>query len=448
MRAPYSNKTRRRSGKQLVAAVLIIAMIAPTITSSEPPSSVDRDEEAALHAEAQRRQLVVLPAPQIIMLTALHPVGGQLADSVYNDGVRMQIEFDSATDMGGFTFALMQKEGVDSLFRFNEPLGSDYVGLWKTSRQFIITILDWPGAGPPQVGEPFGMRASTRTDMARSIRVAAPALSIASQSTSPKMLGSFGPPVVQFVSFTAVPNNQALGDSIYGNGVALLATFNRNTNLGGYEPFGTKLTVSQMSSFMEFSHELGAHVTGTFTDRKTLRLDIVDSTGGRADIGVFYLKIKATEAYGLRNFPAACAPTQGMSPLLSGDFGPSNVRIVSVEAADPDNKDIIYGRDDLITITFNRDTNLGWGPSGNLPLEKVVLKPDLDAVFEWSQNLGFNYTGIWHSRQVLVITILDATGATPPTINGLKVSVRQSGNLRNYPPSAAPSTSSAVLTGN
>lgn len=90
MRAPYSNKTRRRSGKQLVAAVLIIAMIAPTITSSEPPSSVDRDEEAALHAEAQRRQLVVLPAPQIIMLTALHPVGGQLADSVYNDGVRMQ----------------------------------------------------------------------------------------------------------------------------------------------------------------------------------------------------------------------------------------------------------------------------------------------------------------------------------------------------------------------
>jgi hypothetical protein len=28
-------------------------------------------------------------------------------------------------------------------------------------------------------------------------------------------------------------NFQALGDSIYGNGVALLATFNRNTNLGG-----------------------------------------------------------------------------------------------------------------------------------------------------------------------------------------------------------------------
>jgi hypothetical protein len=91
MRAPYSNKTRRRCCKpMLVAAVLIVAMIAPTITSSATPSSADRDEEAVLHVEAQRRQLVVLPAPQIILLTALHPVGGQLADSVYNDGVRMQ----------------------------------------------------------------------------------------------------------------------------------------------------------------------------------------------------------------------------------------------------------------------------------------------------------------------------------------------------------------------
>lgn len=74
----------------LAAAVLIIAMIAPPITSSAPSSSAGRDEEAVLHAEAQRRQLVVLPAPQIILLTALHPVGGQLADSVYNDGVRIQ----------------------------------------------------------------------------------------------------------------------------------------------------------------------------------------------------------------------------------------------------------------------------------------------------------------------------------------------------------------------
>jgi len=63
----------------------------------------------------------------------------------------LAVDFDSETDMGGYTFALLQKDGVDSLFSFTEPLGSDYVGIWTSNRQFIVTILDWPGAGPPQV---------------------------------------------------------------------------------------------------------------------------------------------------------------------------------------------------------------------------------------------------------------------------------------------------------
>ena len=58
-----------------------------------------------------------------------------------------------------------------------------------------------------------------------------------------------------------------------------------HTHTSGYEPFGTALTVSQMSSFLEFSHELGAHVTGTFTDRKTLRLNIVWHTRPYTHLG-------------------------------------------------------------------------------------------------------------------------------------------------------------------
>jgi len=42
-------------------------------------------------AEAQRRQLQILPAPEILLFTAFQPVGGQIADSIYNDGVRMRI---------------------------------------------------------------------------------------------------------------------------------------------------------------------------------------------------------------------------------------------------------------------------------------------------------------------------------------------------------------------
>ena len=187
---------------------------------------------------------------------------------------------------------------------------------------------------------------------------------------------------------------------------------------------------------------------------------------------------------GLRNYPAAAAPAEGVSPKLSGSFGPPNVFIESFVASgcaplmcwlasarkcgvcvfarpctdrgvatDPDNEDIVYSAQDVIAISFNRDTNLGWGPSGNLPLDTAVHKADIDALFEWSHNLGANYTGRWTSRSRFVITIADPTGATVVArsngaVNALSVAVRESANLRNYPPSAAPTTSSAVLTGN
>ena len=61
------------------------------------------------------------------------------------------VDFDIETDMGGFTFAQLEKVDVDSLFSFSEPLGSGYIGRWTTKSQFIVTIIDWPGAGPPQV---------------------------------------------------------------------------------------------------------------------------------------------------------------------------------------------------------------------------------------------------------------------------------------------------------
>jgi hypothetical protein len=273
----------------------------------------------------------------------------------------MVIDFDKDTDMGGFATKNLEKEEVDSLFQFSEPMGSKYIGRWTTKREFTITIVDWPGAGPPQVGEPFGMRASTRTDMARSIRVAPPLLSQASQSTSPKMIGSFGPAVISVVSFVAVPNHLTIGDSIYGNGVAMILNFNRDTNFAGYEPSRTPLSASQMSTFLRFSATPGARFTGTFTDRKTLRFDILDAAGGLANIGDFYVTFVADESYGLRNYPAASAPSQAVSPALSGDFGPSNVVISSFVAADPDNADIFYSRQDILIITFNRDTNLGRG---------------------------------------------------------------------------------------
>ena len=66
---------------------------------------------------------------------------------------------------------LLQKTDTDSLFAFSVSLGSgaflkaiekqglklialflvDYVGQWTSTTTFVITVIDWPGAAPPQV---------------------------------------------------------------------------------------------------------------------------------------------------------------------------------------------------------------------------------------------------------------------------------------------------------
>ena len=170
----------RGASSRLLAAAFLLVLVPSRIPAADTEIlSAPIESRSALLEEAQRRQLSVKPAPEIVAFTAEPPVGGQLQDSIYNNGVRMTIDFDVDTDMGGFTFAPMVKEDVDSLFKFTQPLGSKYVGQWMTYKQFTITVIDWPGAGPPQIGEPFGMICTARTDLARAIRVAPPALSMA-----------------------------------------------------------------------------------------------------------------------------------------------------------------------------------------------------------------------------------------------------------------------------
>ncbi len=78
----------------------------------------------------------------------------------------------------------------------------------------------------------------------------------------------------------------------------------------------------------------------------------------------------------------------------------------------------------------------------------MIYKADIDALLDFSQTLGANYTAFFHTRRLLIVTIADTSGASPPAINMLSVKVRLAANLRNYPPSAAPTSSSAVLKGN
>eukprot|EP00960_Hanusia_phi_P054072 762534-Hanusia_phi.AAC.1 len=276
-------------------------------------------------------QLIVVDPPTISSLTASQPDSGVSGDSIFANGDKIIIQFDKDTDRGGFTSSTIPKASVLALFTFSVPLGADYEGVWQSASKFVITILDWPGSdrsGPPEVGEPSGLIVTCRTDGGRAIRVASPALSVACTSSSPKMLGDFGPTVVSCVSLTARGNPAGLGDSIYGNGVALIAKFNRETNLAGSSGVGSVMKMDRIAPFLSTSSSLGRNYTAKFTDRLTLEINVVDATGGFAEVEIFTLRFIADQRFGVRNFPAACAPLSGTSPPLSGNFGPSNVYIL------------------------------------------------------------------------------------------------------------------------
>ena len=111
-------------------------------------------------------------------------------------------------------------------------------------------------------------------------------------------------------------------------------------------------------------------------------------------------------------------------------------------ASDPDNADVIYSMGDIITITFNRDTNMAGFASG------VLLPQDrVETIFNFSQSLG-SYQGIWITRSVFRITVLNTTFSSPPKIGVMTATVKLSANLRNFPPTAAPSTATVILGGN
>jgi hypothetical protein len=143
-------------------------------------------------------QQLLSPAPKVIALTASNPSTASGDISFYSNGCRMTITFDLSTDTGkpsaGYTvsrtnrpldafsvisidlyswfgdFYIAKEIGYGFIvfflsltrIRFQLPFVEarihvtfdslpDYVGQWTSTTTFVITVVDWPGAAPPQV---------------------------------------------------------------------------------------------------------------------------------------------------------------------------------------------------------------------------------------------------------------------------------------------------------
>jgi len=165
----------------------------------------------------------------------------------------------------------------------------------------------------------------------------------------------------------------------------------------------------------------------------------VDSEGSAPpSIGSLWVGIRPEG--NLRNAPGSCAPANASFPgiILEGDFGPSNVFITDFFAEDPDNLDNELSSGDSLLITFSRRTSKGGLPDR-------ISKEQVDSVFSFADPIGLNYTGTWlNNGSAMYIYIYNATGGNP-RIGVSYVSVKASGDIRNWPPACKPSTTTSPL---
>ena len=109
--------------------------------------------------------------------------------------------------------------------------------------------------------------------------------------------------------------------------------------------------------------------------------------------------------------------------------------IIGFVASDPTNLNTAVQSGDVLTLTFDMDTNQ--------PL--VSSKQAIDALLSFSQPIAADYTGVWQSASVLLITLTSVTSQSP--VVGVE-SVAVIGQLRSADLVSDVSSSTATLTGN
>lgn len=120
-----------------------------------------------------------------------------------------------------------------------------------------------------------------------------------------------------------------------------------------------------------------------------------------------------------------------------GNIFAQNPVLSSFVSSDPDNLDGYLSVNDVITFTFDVPTNT----------PAVATKAQIDALMTFSQALGSNYSGVWTTNQILVITILNVGGNGNPEPGTTTVSLT-AGGIRDITNAFNAVSGPFILTGN
>lgn len=386
-----------------------------------PQGNLLNGEETSLPSQSTSPPLEgnwgTLPGPSIVKIVASDPDD---QDSFFSNDDTLSIYFDEETNTPGGQS--LTKTDLDALFEFSQPLGSNYAGAWINGTTLRITILD-SGLSSPEVGV---LVVSTRNPGIYNSN----ANSLPSNSTSPPLEGNWGMLAgPKITSLTASdPQNS---DAQFGNGDQITVVFDVPTNI----PSETDYSTSQLNALFQFSHSIGTSYTGEWQTSSILVITIQNAGGASPEIGVLTFTVRTSA--NLRNAPLTSLPSDSTSPPIIGSWGdrPGPV-IISFVAADPQDDDAIFNKDDILTITFNEATNQ----------PTVSTKANLMSLFSFSEPLANDFTGRWQNPATLVITIVDATGGNPK-IGEFTVTVIGT-SLRSATSSLPSNSTSPPLSGN
>jgi hypothetical protein len=349
-------------------------------------------------------------APTIVSFAASAPLGS----TGYGNGDTLTVKFSTGTNQP----AASTKANLDSLFTFSQNLGNGYSGAWVDASTLVITINDASGATPPSIG--------VLTAKVTGNLKTADGTSPTSASLSPPLTGSFtaiiGPYITELVALD--PHGST---PLYGNGDIITVKFSTGTNQPGVA------TKANLDSLFTFSQNLGNSYSGTWVNPATLVITINDATGATPPaVGVLTATVNA--AAHLKTADGTSLDSTSTSPALTGSFtGKTGPYITDLVANDPTGINGGYAAGDTLTVTFSETTNQ----------PAVATTGDLNTLFAFSQNLGAGYSGTWVNPSTLVITINDASSATPPTIGGLTLTVNAAGHLKNSGGNSLDSTSTS-----
>lgn len=207
-------------------------------------------------------------------------------------------------------------------------------------------------------------------------------------------------------------------------GDTITIVFSEPTNESLKQQTGNNLAKADVDSLFSFSTPIGTDYTGRWLNPILFEITIQDP-GAVVANDLLGLVITAKASGGIKDAAQTSAASTASQIFFVGDFdthgGPT---IVSLVADDPDSGDTIYSTGDTITLRFSEATN-----EPLKGLNNQIAKTDVDKLFLFGDgnvvvNLGNDYSGTWKNPSTFVITIDDATGASPtPAVGSLNTTL-------------------------